>query len=147
MNTVGPAVTLLVGLVAAFIAWQQWALARGKLRLDLFDRRYKVYDATRTFLVEILTHAKFEDKHLWEFHAGTSDAEFLFGRDVVDYLKEIRERALDMKMHQRIFNPLPVGAERSQHVDAEHTQLVWLTDQLTKMNNVFSPYLSFATVR
>jgi len=62
-----------------------WWIALNKLRLDLFDLRYKVYDATRTFLAAILREAKFTNSQLFEFYARTSDAEFLFGADVVEH--------------------------------------------------------------
>jgi hypothetical protein len=42
--------TLFLGLAVAVIAWLQWRLASDKLRLDLFDRRYKIYDATMRFV-------------------------------------------------------------------------------------------------
>ena len=137
-----PSATLIVGLSVAYIAWQQWQVARSKLRLDLFDRRYKVFEATRKFLAVILRDARFEDSQLFEFYAGTSDAEFLFGSEVVDYLAEIRKRSLDMRLHQKLYEPLPVGDERSRHVQAQHDQLVWLGDQLTAMSKTFRPYLA-----
>ena len=110
------------------------------------DRRYKVYDATRKFLSEIVSHAKFEDRQLLEFNAGTSDGEFLFGNEVVEYLNEIRKRSVDLRTHQRIYDPLPVGEERTRHVEAAHHQIVWLSDQLVSMKSVFAPYLSFAKI-
>ena len=143
----GPVATLLVGLFVGFIALQQWRLARRKLQLDLFDRRYKVYDATKKFLSVILIKADFQDAQLFEFYGGTSDAEFLFDKDIVEYLAEIRKRALDMRLHQQLFTPLPVGEERSRHVEANSNQLLWLTEQLTAMKTVFSPYLSFAKIK
>jgi hypothetical protein len=139
-----PSATLIVGLSVAYIAWQQWQVARSKLRLDLFDRRYKVFEATRKFLAVISRDARFEDSQLFEFYAGTSDAEFLFGSEVVDYLEEIRERSLDMRLHQKLYEPLPVGDERSRHVQFHHDQLVWLADQLTAMSKTFRPYLGFS---
>jgi hypothetical protein len=39
--------TLFLSVAVAVIAWQQWRVADNKLRLDLFERRYKVYDALR----------------------------------------------------------------------------------------------------
>jgi hypothetical protein len=39
--------TLFLSVAVAVIAWQQWRVPDNKLRLDLFDRRYKVYDALR----------------------------------------------------------------------------------------------------
>ena len=89
----------------------------------------------------------FEDSQLFEFNAGTSDAEFLFGSEVVDYLAEIRKRSLDMRLHQKLYEPLPVGDERSRHVQAHHDHLVWLADQLTAMSKTFRPYLGFSHVK
>jgi hypothetical protein len=40
---------------------------RNKLRLNLFDRRYKVYHATRTFLAQIGREAGFDDSHCLSF--------------------------------------------------------------------------------
>jgi hypothetical protein len=139
--------TLFLGVAVAVVGWRQWRVADNKLRLDLFDRRYKVYDATRKFLAVIMREATFADSQLFEFYAGTSDAEFLFGADVGDYLGQIRKRALHMRTAQQLFEPLPVGDERSRHVQAAHDDLVWLTDQITAMTEVFSPYLGFANVK
>jgi hypothetical protein len=147
ISILGPIATLIVGCGVFFIAWQQWQVAHAKLRLDLFDRRYTVFDATRKFLAVILQKATFEDSQLFEFYAGTSDAEFLFGPEVVDYLAQIRKRALDMRTHQKVYNPLPVGDERSRHVQAEHDQLLWLGEQITAMTKTFTPYLGFSHIR
>jgi hypothetical protein len=140
-------VTLFLGVAVAVIAWQQWRVADNKLRLDLFDRRYKVYDATRKFLAVIFREASFTDPQLFEFYAGTSDAEFLFGADVVNYLEQIRHRAIDMQTAQQLFEPLPVGDERSRHVQTAHDNLLWFNDQITAMTKTFTPYLGFANVR
>ena len=139
--------TLFLSIAVVAVAWQQWRVAEDKLRLDLFDRRYKVYDATRKFLAVILREATFTDSQLFEFYGGTSDAEFLFGVDVVEYLAQIRNRAVDMRTHQDLYEHLPVGDERSRHVNAKHGDLSWLNDQITAMTKIFTPYLGFANVR
>ena len=139
--------TLFLSIAVVVIAWQQWRIADSKLRLDLFDRRYKVYDATRKFLAVIIREATFTDSQLFEFYGGTSDAEFLFGADVVEYLGQIRNRAVDMRTHQTLFQQMPFGDERSRHVQANHDDLSWLNDQITAMTKIFAPYLGFANVR
>ena len=140
-------VTLFLSVAVAVIAWQQWRVADNRLRLDLFDRRYKVYDATRKFLATILRDANFTDSQLFEFYAGTSDAEFLFGADVTEHLEKIRKRAVHLQTAQKIYDPLPVGEERSKHVQAAHDDLLWLTDQITSISKTFAPYLGFTNVR
>ncbi len=118
--------TLVLAASVAIVAWLQWWVALNKFRLDLFDRRYKVYDATRKFLSAIVGEATFTDRQLVEFYGETSDAGFLFDADVVDYLEQIRKRALDMRAHQKHFERLPVGDEHSRHVQANHDQVVWV---------------------
>jgi hypothetical protein len=139
--------TLFLSVAVVMIAWQQWRVADNKLRLDLFDRRYKVYDSTRKFLAVILGEATFTLSQLAEFDIGTSDAEFLFGADIVEYLAKIRKRALHLRTAQTLYDPLPVGDERTKHVQAAHDDLSWLTDQITAMTKIFAPYLGFANVR
>ena len=139
--------TLVLAASVAIVAWLQWWIALTKLRLDLFDRRYKVYEATRKYLSAIFQEAKFTNAQLFEFYAGTSDAEFLFGTDVVKYLEEIRNRAIRMQTAQHVFEPLPVGDERTRQIDTHIEELKWLTDQLREMRKIFAPYLGFANVR
>ena len=142
-----PIATLIVGIGVIFFAFLQWKVAHDKLRLDLFDRRYKVYEATRKFLAVIIQRAAFDNSQLFEFYAGTSDAEFLFGSEVVAYLAEIRKRAINMQTHQKIYEHMPVGDERSRHVQTESDQLLWLGDQITAMTKIFTPYLGYANIK
>ena len=142
-----PVATLVVGIAVAFIALRQWLLARYKLRLDLFEKRYKVYEASAQFLSIILSHANFNDDDLRAFNIGTRDVVFLFPKHLKDYLHKIRCRALDMRLFQEQFTPLPVGEERSKLVQKHHDELAWLSDQLTKLPEIFAPFLGFASVK
>ena len=84
---------------------------------------------------------------MFEFGAATADAEFLFDSPVVDYLSEIRKRAVNLRTHQKVYEHMPVADERSRHVRAEHDELVWLTEQITAMTRVFTPYLGFSRIK
>jgi hypothetical protein len=80
ISILGPIATLIVGCAVAFIAWQQWQVANSKLRLDLFDRRYKVYDATRKFVAGIVSEATFSDAQLFTFTPGLPTRSFCLVR-------------------------------------------------------------------
>ena len=142
-----PAATLVLGVAVAFIGWRQWLLARHRFRLDLFEKRYKVYESARQFLAVILSRADFSDEDLRAFNIGTLDAVFLYPKHVKDYLQEIRCRALDMRLFQAQFTPLPCGEKRSKLVQKNHDESIWLNDQLTKLPDIFEPFLGFASVR
>jgi hypothetical protein len=119
-----PIATLVLSVAVGIVAFQQWRVARNKLRLDLFDRRYEIYDATRRFLRDSVQDFAHIDQHLVEFNDKTSNAEFLFDADVVNYLEQIRQRALNQDG-------------------------VWLSDpdRITAMTKTFVPYLGFPNVK
>ena len=59
--------TFIVAAIVAYIAWQQWMVSRDRLRLDLFDRRYRVYQAVRKFGALVLEKDPFNQSQLDEF--------------------------------------------------------------------------------
>jgi|SRR5882724_11442601 len=119
-----PIATFVLSIAVALVAFQQWRVARNKLRLDLFERRYTVYDATRRFVRDSVQDFAHIDQHLIVFNDETSNAEFLFEADVVNYLEQIRQRAQDK-------------------------DTLWLSDpsQITAMTKTFVPYLGFSNVK
>ena len=139
--------TLFLSVAVVAIAWQQWRVAADKLRLDLFDRRYRVYEATRKFLSLMSREAEFTDAEYSDFRVATWDARFFFKPDVAEYLSQIGMRALDMRVQKRLYLELPEGDERSRRVQTEHDQFMWLRDQFTKLPTMFAPYLGFANIR
>src|SRR5215469_1120688 len=98
-----PIATLVLGVAVGCVAWLQWRVARSKLRLDLFDRRYKIYEATQTFVDSINNDPQHVDSYLNAFNTGMSNAAFLFGADIVSYIQLVRERAADMRTARTLY--------------------------------------------
>ena len=140
--------TLVVGIAVVIVAWLQWSVALNKLRLDLFDRRYKVYDAAKKFILQVLRDWNFDDSALVEFDAGTSDAEFLFDDDVVLFLRQTRELAWQTRDCRRLLEHKQ-GDERTDLAKIGDASFAWITEQFStnKFTAVFNPYLGFANVR
>lgn len=66
----------------------------------------------------------------------------------MDYLSQIRQRALDMRTHRkRLDGGRLENDEHSRLAQAENEELKRLNDQLTAMTNVFAPYLDFSRVK
>lgn len=128
-----------ISLIASLIAYYQYQNSMIKLNLDLFEKRYKVYDATRNFLTIIKKDASFEIKDLHNFNEGILDSCFLFDDDISAYLNQIREDAVDM----RTANENPDEADRASKY------LVKLSNKLSKgeFSNVFKPYLDFKKIK
>jgi len=142
-----PIATFIVGLAVAFIAFQQWKVARHKLRLDLFEKRYKVYEAARQFLAVLISRADFGVEDLHAFNLGTMDAVLLFPERIKAHLDEIRKHAVNMRTSQKLFETLPIGPNRSEHVQRAHDDMKWLDDALLGLPDTFSEFLSFSAVK
>src|SRR5580704_867150 len=90
------AVPVIAG-VGVWIAFVQSRIARAKLQHDLFDRRFAVYEATRTLLLVIMRKGNASLDDLSRFTMGTIDAVFLLDKSTSTYLQDIRKRTV--KLH------------------------------------------------
>jgi hypothetical protein len=85
-------VALLVGALAAWIGYQQYRVGRAKLNLDLFDKRYLIFQKTWEFL---------SSPPSGMFATGPIDnlvpqASFLFGSEVADYMRTVSRHATEL---------------------------------------------------
>lgn len=94
--------TLIVGVIVAVIAYRQWRVAHEKLILDLFDKRFSIYndasDAVRTYFSptptalsdpnadNVVRHAKIK-----VLHEVGRRAELLFDSEISARIKQARD--------------------------------------------------------
>jgi hypothetical protein len=64
--------TALIALIVAGITFGQWRVARAKLKLDLFDRRYKIFHQTWAALSGTVMRGT-REKNLADLHAYDSE--------------------------------------------------------------------------
>lgn len=81
--------TALIALIVAFISALQWITARQKVVLDLFDKRFAVYDELRE-VVDGHGQSGLTMEALAKFTRAANRAQFLFGLEVASFLEEIR---------------------------------------------------------
>lgn len=136
-------VTILVGMFAVYVAYQQLRTARAKFKLDLFEKRFQVFAGTRKFLSMILQKANVDLGALFDYRAAIGEASFLFGNHLTDYLAEIDRRALHLHTLHETMEPLPRGDERSRLANEISEELKWLIDQLPELKKRFGPYMRF----
>lgn len=103
--------TPTIGVIAAYVAWQQYRLAKQKHDIDIFNRRMQVYKTTVAFLVKCeRTHSiAEEDFYAWLMEAA--DAEFLFGKEIVDFISDIEGTAADVIQYYRNNPPEPIDED------------------------------------
>jgi hypothetical protein len=100
-----PIIAVIASIIAGLIAYRQWKTVQGKLKLDLFDRRFKVYDEARNLLNAIITTGVKQDA-LDKFSGGIREAKWLLNDEIDNYFqnelwkKAIRLWALQQEIDQ-----------------------------------------------
>jgi hypothetical protein len=97
-------VALIIGAIAAWIAWHQLQVAReqkrvakAKFNFDLFHERYEVFEATWSVLSAMIQGAHDQAERDAAFHNIRPRARFLFGAEIADYMAEISWRMADQR--------------------------------------------------
>ena len=138
-------VTLLIAVFAVYVAYRQYTLGREKFKLDLLEKRFAVFAATRRLLTHVLHEANVSLEQVFDYRAGVAEATFLFDSDITDYLKSIDETALRLRTVMETMKPLPVGEVRTKAAGEVAEAVQWLTGQLPELKVRFAPYLKFRT--
>jgi hypothetical protein len=72
IRAVGPTiVAIIAAAIALVIGWRQWRTSHDKLKFDLFERRYVVYEATQKLIWGTLAKGRLDEDSL---HYSMSEA-------------------------------------------------------------------------
>ena len=141
---------------AVWYARQRWRTENEKMRLDLFDRRWQVFEAT----VEVIRIAKsrnFEEhgQKFLGFQEASKSARFLFSDEVSRYLDEVWDHVCNLQQSQDEYEDAlsPAvrasgatrdvqGLRKAKRVAYEDSKEVF-----GRLHMVFTPYLSFASIK
>jgi hypothetical protein len=141
------ALTPLIAIITVYIAYQQKEInrlkvknddltARLKQRLDLYEKRLSVYLA----LMEMFraAHGRPDDtrEELYKFHKLVSESYFLFGDDVIQYLREVKDK------YNRLQSVHALLAQESLGLGAERNRLANDQMDISNLYGVSSPQLA-----
>jgi hypothetical protein len=117
-------VALIIGAIAASIAYRQYRVAAAKLKLDLFDKRFAVFHKTWAILSEtVISGTRGRGYGMsTPFNNFLPEAAFLFGKDVEKYLDEAATKWAELRGLE--------GAESR----AEGAKLESITTRQTELN-------------
>ncbi len=92
--------TITIAVMVAFIGFLQYLnnrkmklISEEKLKLDLFEKRFKVYQAAQEIIRMITADKTPNFEAMSNFNDKTSEAIFLFDEKLHDYLDNIYKRA------------------------------------------------------
>ena len=126
--------TSIIGVVGAYIAWQQWSIAEIRLRLDTYERKFRIYEAAKTILAVFELNATISIEEYFTYLRGITDAEFIFDDpNVTQYLQKLREQTVELMRSQK---QGAVAADQSSEL--EH----WFSKQFDVLKSKFQPSMS-----
>lgn len=137
--------TPLIGIIATYIAWQQWKTNQNKLKLDRYERRLQVYKEVVRFISIGIRDANYDNNELMTFRSKVSEADFLFGEEVPKYIDELHRRAVNLHRWNQEYRDYsqqkPEGYDHGKVVEEKHKELTWVSSQLEPARNIFKKYL------
>lgn len=138
---------LVISGLGAWIAYKQVRIATAKLNLDLYDKRFKVFEAARDFVVKVLQHADVENNDFPIFNIGVADAVFLFDGDVNEYLTGLRKSVAALHaMNSQLSAMNADDANRGALVDRIHELNIKFMTEYERLVTTFKPYLKLGNI-
>lgn len=152
-------ITLIAAGTAAAITWRfssrqastaerQAALAHDRLRFDLFEKRYAIYDAAKSLLRMVINDRQkpnFRPFDVVPFLVIMDEAPFFFPPEACAIVVQIQQGAQDLLAAHGLRDTTSIDdhADWSESARALSAQEKILADMLKAMPNLFAPVLSF----
>lgn len=140
-------VTLVVGGIAATIAFRQFRIAKDKLRLDLFGKRLEAYEKLQEFFTAIMREGCVKDEMLPILAEARYKSRFIFGSEIEAKFDIWWKKAVEMRtLRVQMYGPdaLPVGPKRTAICQREHDAILWMMDEMKSCSELYSKYLHFS---
>ena len=75
-------VAVIAVLVALYIGLLNWKTAHYRLSLDLYEKRFAVYEVAKIFLFRVAIQGQVTNQDYANLYNGIRDAEFLFDEKI-----------------------------------------------------------------
>jgi hypothetical protein len=136
---------IVISCLGSWIAFKQVRIAAAKLNLDLYDRRFRVFEAARHFVGRFLIEGGFTPEDITKFSSGVADAIFLFDGEVKNYLDGLREKAFVYRKKDR--QSKTASDDKIEEIVDDLAKMEdELTDEFPRLIEVFKPYLKLGNI-
>ncbi len=130
-------IPIVVAVLGLYIASQQHRTARKKLKLDLFNTRFLIFQNTTDYIGEVVCNVAASKEKQREFLVGTRGSQFVFDQEVTDYIDEIWKKSVDLE-------GLSLNQTTPEHSQQKIAHLNWFNEQLQKIDGKFKKYMQLS---
>jgi hypothetical protein len=147
VQILGPSfVAIIAAAIAGYIALRQWRTANHRLRVDMYDRRYAVYEATKALIDKVAVNGQLLIEDIQEYHQKARGSEFFFDGETKAYLKEISERCWRCYQAQRRQSRASNDEILGQLIDEEFELIEFIVAEGPKLEGKFEKFLDLSRV-
>ena len=136
-------ITLVIGGIAAYIACHQYHVARAKLKLDLFEKRYAIFEETWKFLSGVVQGENIRQPAIHPIMNLAPQASFLFGKDIEEYISRAHSKRSELASLER-----EIQLGNNEAIERNTQLMEWFVNEsISCVKAAFGPYLDFAKWR
>ena len=145
-NNLSGLAILVIGFLGVYIAWRQWKTASYRYKLDLFEKRFTIYEAIIDFILSIRGGGKVLDEPLAIFKDKTLPVRFLFNDEIAEYISEIKEKAIDVQTYEAELDGMSSGSKKIDIQRKSSEARKWLYKQIDEkeLNSNLGSFLKVA---
>ena len=138
-------IAVTTAIFVAVVAFLQWRTAQQKAALDLFDRRYAIYEIVRKAVETMTSNSNaFDLEREVEFMQAMERAYFFFGDDVVSYLERLWGAILDVRDVDKEFPDTKDPAMLHEALGKRSAHMSFIAKFHEIGNPVFGKYMRFS---
>jgi hypothetical protein len=86
-----------MAVTGIYVSWRQWRTNSQKLKYDLFEKRYAIYEAAVKFIASMMREGKPSQEAQNAFLMGAQGSRLLLGREAEEYLHSLWVDAVKWK--------------------------------------------------
>lgn len=132
------------GVFLSWLAYRNHQVSKNQLKLALYDRRFKVYDAVKQLLVDATKTDSLSTDSVAAYLRGTTEARFLFDPSAVAFMDGIRKKALAWRHQINESEAHAPGTTARAEAEATARKIQdTLGDEWPALAKTFQPTLGF----
>jgi hypothetical protein len=137
-------ITVVNAIFVTCIICQQHRVSKAKLKLELFERRHRIYESFATYLSEFFTKGNADHNRIDQFLRETRDTPFFFGKDIISLREEISKLSYEHDILERPnIMQGKIVQERTELFDKQRIMKDRLTGIDKNLSVSFGQYLNF----
>jgi hypothetical protein len=109
-----------------------------------YDKREAIFDALTNLIRATMSRTSISFEEIMDFDRATDKADLLFEQDIIDYLDEVRTKAINLfGITQQLRNSsgASVEPERNELTQKKYDLVIWFGEQSSKSRSKFHKYL------